>query len=306
MTPGPGPSAPRPDSPPDLALDAPGKINLFLEVLGRRPDGFHEIETVMQAVDLADRLEFWRRPGGGMTISISGGEAPADESNLALRAARLLAAESGAGRAGGAHIHIEKRVPVGGGMGGGSSDAAAALRGLNRLWGLRAGADDLGRLAARLGSDVNFFLRGGLAVCRGRGEIVEPLPGAVRAGFLLHFPGTGTSTREVYSRLRFPLTDSRRSYTALLEGLFREDLAAAGRDLFNRLEAPAFEVCPQLADAKRTLKESLPFGALLSGSGSTIFGLAAPGDLDGLARSLSEKLRQGSLRPARPAARWEP
>ena len=293
----------RPTSPPDLALDAPGKINLFLEVLGRRTDGFHEIETVMQAVDLADRLEFWRRPAGELGISISGGEAPADETNLALRAARLLLEESGCGE--GVHLHIEKRVPAGGGMGGGSSDAAAARRGLNRLWKVGAGPDDLGRLCARLGSDVNFFLRGGLAVCRGRGEIVEPISGSVRAGFLLHFPGMHTSTREIYTKLGFPLKDSRHSYNGLLEGLFRDDLAAAGRGLFNRLEEPAFEAYPQLAAAKEKLRESMPFGALLSGSGSTIYAPAAPRDLDGLARSLSEKLRPESLKPVRPIGGWE-
>jgi 4-diphosphocytidyl-2-C-methyl-D-erythritol kinase len=293
----------RPAAPPDLALDAPGKINLFLEILGRRPDGFHEIETVMQAVDLADRLEFWRRPAGEIGISISGGEAPADESNLAVRAARLLREESG--RSEGVHIHIAKQVPTGGGMGGGSSDAAAALRGLNRLWKVGAGLDDLTRLGAQLGSDVNFFLRGGLAVCRGRGEIVEPISGTVRAGFLLHFPEIRTSTREIYAKLGFPLKDSRHSYNGLLEGLFRDDLAAAGRGLFNRLETPAFEAYPQLAAAKEKLRESKPCGALLSGSGSTIYVLAAPGDLDVLARGLSEKLRSESLRPVRPVGGWE-
>jgi len=297
--------SPPPAGPPDLELAAPAKLNLFLEVLGRRPDGYHQIETVMLAVDLADRVRFWQRPAGELSISVSGGEAPADEGNLALRAARAVQAASG--RREGLHLHIDKHIPAGGGLGGGSSDAAAVLRGLSRLWRLGARPGDLEALGATLGSDVNFFLRGGLAVCTGRGEEVAPLLTPVRAGFVLHLPGIHAATREAYARVRIPLTADRRSGRNLLEAVARDDLTAAGRELFNRLEEPVFESCPALAAAKERLrKPPRALGALLSGSGSTIYALAAPGDVDGLTRELSRDLRRESLRVVRPVSGWEP
>jgi 4-diphosphocytidyl-2-C-methyl-D-erythritol kinase len=296
---------PPPAGPPDLELEAPAKVNLFLEVLGRRPDGYHEIETVMLAVDLADRVAFWRRPPGELALSVSGGEAPADQSNLALRAARAV--QAAAGRREGLHLHIDKRIPAGGGLGGGSSDAAAVLRGLNRLWKLGARAGDLEALGAALGSDVNFFLRGGLAVCTGRGEVVRPLPAVPRAGLVLYLPGTHLATAEVYARVRIPLTAGCRSGKNLLEGLSRDDLETAGRELFNRLEEPVFEQHPELAAAReRLLASPRALGALLSGSGSTIYVLAAPGDVDGLTRELSQDLRRERLWPVRPVGGWEP
>jgi len=296
--------APPPAGPPDLALEAPAKVNLFLEIFARRPDGYHEIETVMQTVDLADQVSFWRRPAGEWTISISGGEAPADQSNLALRAAAAILKQSG--RREGLHLHIAKHIPTGAGLGGGSSDAAAALRGLNQLWKLGARPADLESLGAALGSDVNFFLHGGLAVCRGRGEEVEPLAASCPAGFVLHFPGLHLATREAYARVRIPLTGERRTCNNLLERLRRDDLKGAGRELFNRFEETVLDDNPRLAAAKERLSSSRALGALLSGSGSTIYALAAPGDLDGLTRELSKTLRRESLRPVRPVGSWGP
>jgi 4-diphosphocytidyl-2-C-methyl-D-erythritol kinase len=289
---------PPPAGPPDLELDAPAKVNLFLEILARRPDGYHEIETVMQAVDLADRVSLWRRPAGELTLSVSGGEAPVDGSNLALRAAAAVREQSG--RREGLHLHIAKRIPAGGGLGGGSSDAAAVLRGLNQLWKLRARPADLEALGAALGSDVNFFLHGGLAVCRGRGEKVEPVAASCPAGFVLYFPGLHLATRDAYARVRIPLTGQRRTCTSLLERLRRDDLNGAAREFFNRFEETVLEDHPQLAAARERLSNSRALGALLSGSGSTIYALAAPGDLDGLTRELSKALRRESLRPVRP------
>lgn len=301
-------AAPRPAEPPDLALDAPAKINLFLEVLGRRPDGYHEIETVMLAVSLADRVEFWRRPGAATTLSVSGPEAagvPADGSNLAARAAELLRAEGGA-RAAGLHLHVEKHVPAGGGLGGGSSDAAAVLRGLNRLWGLGARREDLAAAAARLGSDVAFFLHGGLAVCRGRGERVEPveLPAAAAAGapeIVLFVPPVRTSTRRVYAEAETGLTNPRRACNSLLRALRREDWSVAGQELFNRLEEPVYRARPELAAARERMAQELSLGVLLSGSGSCIYGLAAPGDTGRLRARFPDQPGGGRLCSVVPA-----
>ena len=295
--------APVPAGPPDLELDAPAKVNLFLEVLARRPDGYHEIETVMQAVDLCDRISFWRREPGELSISVAGGDAPADGSNLALRAAELVLESAGVRE--GLHLHIEKRIPSGGGLGGGSSDAGAVLVGLNRLWRLGSGVADLEKLGAQLGSDVNFFLHGGTALCRGRGEVVEPLDVRLEAGILLYLPGVHVSTADVYRGMIVPLTDGLRSGTRFAERLCRGDLDVVGSGLFNRLEETVFRVHPQLASAKERLIGARALGALLSGSGSTLYALAAPGDLEGLATEVSKALRRDDLRPVRPVSGWE-
>ena len=163
-------------SPEGVRLIAPAKINLALEVLHRRPDGYHEIDTVMTTLDLADRVAIRARPAGaGLEVALTGAYAagidPADD--LAGRAARLLAEETG--RAPDLHIAIEKRVPSPAGLGGGSSDAAAVLRGLNALWGLDLAPERLAEIGARIGSDVPFFLVGGTARCTGRGDRVETL-----------------------------------------------------------------------------------------------------------------------------------
>jgi 4-diphosphocytidyl-2-C-methyl-D-erythritol kinase len=268
------PASSRPAGPPDQVLEAPAKVNLFLEVLGRRDDGYHEIETVMQSVDLSDRLEFWTRPAGEHSLSVSGRLCPADGSNLVLRAAGLLAAAGGARS--GAHIHLDKRIPVGGGMGGGSSDAAAALRGLDRLWGLGSRPEDLGALGARLGSDVNFFLYGGLAVCRGRGERVEPLKAYYPLRYRLRVPQLQVATRDIYARLGMRLTTPRRGCTTILEALGRGDWVGVGRELYNALEAPAFQAYPELAAAKRELAGPGVLGTLLCGSGSVVFAMTPP------------------------------
>ena len=288
------PPAGCPASPPELSLLAPAKVNLFLEVLARRADGYHEIETVMQTVDLCDRLDFWEAPPGVFTVSVSGRPgAPADETNLALRAARMLAAEAGAAR--GAHLHIDKRIPTGGGLGGGSSDAAAALRGLSRLWGLAAAARDLEPLGARLGSDVNFFLTGGLALCRGRGELVEPVPAATPFWYLMFVPQLQVLTRDIYSALIMPLTATRRRASSVLEAISRADWPRVGPELFNRLEEAAFRLHPQLAEAKELMRGGGSAGALLSGSGATVYALADPDGVESLRARLVGNLRSGAV-----------
>src|SRR3954469_7342886 len=150
---------------------APAKLNLFLEVLGRRPDGYHEVETLMVAVDLFDRLTFRESPSGEITLRCDDPGLPTGSENLAVRAAERLRDESG--RRLGAHIDLHKSIPAGAGLAGGSSDAAAALAGLDRLWDLKTRPDRLATLASGLGSDVPFFLKAGAAICRGRGERVE-------------------------------------------------------------------------------------------------------------------------------------
>ncbi|EXX88534.1 4-diphosphocytidyl-2C-methyl-D-erythritol kinase, partial [Paenibacillus darwinianus] len=151
---------------------APAKINLLLDVLHKRNDGFHEVEMIMTMVDLADRLTMEELPRDTIIISSQAGYIPLDEKNLAFQAARLIKDRYDVRK--GVYIHLDKHIPVAAGLAGGSSDAAAALRGLNRLWGLNISKEELARLGAELGSDVPFCVTGGTAVARGRGEWLEP------------------------------------------------------------------------------------------------------------------------------------
>ncbi len=295
--------APLQDAPPDLVMEAPAKINLFLEVLERRADGFHELDTVMQAVSLSDTLELRARGAGEFSVSVTGLPAPTDENNLVLRAARLLAERGGHNQ--GVHVSLHKRIPIGGGLGGGSSDAAAVLRGLNSLWGLGAGCDELQTLGAELGSDVNFFLHGGTALCRGRGELVEPLQSYKPIRYLLYVPQVLSLTRDVYARLRMPLTVHRRSSNRMRRALERGDRTELGLSLFNRLEGPAFELYPDLAAAKAGLARGRVLGALLSGSGSTLYAAVAPEGAAQLQAELEGKFGPGSILDVEPVGRWK-
>jgi len=251
-----------------LVLRAPAKVNLFLEVIGRRPDGYHEIETVMHAVDLADELEF--TPAEEIEVVCDSDDVPTGRDNLVWAAAHLLRAETGVDA--GAVIRLRKRIPIESGLGGGSSDAAAALLGLSSLWQLRLDRARLADIAARLGSDVPFFLWRGTALCTGRGEQVTPLPCPRALHFILLLPEVSVSTARVYgstSRLTSPRKLGTFNRLALESG----DFPALGKALFNRLEETTFRLYPQLEAMKGKLAELPLDGVLMSGSGSCIFGL---------------------------------
>lgn len=256
---------------PEVRILAPAKINLGLAVLGPRGDGYHELRTVFQAVSLCDRLALRpARSGVRVTCAALPG---LGENNLAHRAARLFFEKSGV--TGGVRIDLEKSIPAAGGLGGGSSDAAAVLLGCCRLFRVAPEPGALRAWAAALGSDVPFFLEGGAAVGSGRGEVIDPLPpfaGTVAA--LIHIPTEGLSTAAVYRRLRpAALTGSARKLTILLASWQGGDRRRLAKALFNDLEPPAFALAPGLADVKRALCAAGADGALLCGSGSSVFGL---------------------------------
>lgn len=255
------------------AVDAPAKLNLFLEVLGRRPDGYHGLETVMVAVDWADRLTFRRTHEAGVRLRCTDGSLPTDERNLVVRAARRLL--DGRSVSGGVEIGLDKQLPHGAGMGGGSSDAAATLTAINGLFGLGLGPDALAAAAAELGSDVPFFLTGGGAVCRGRGEIREPFPAPVGWAFVVVAPEFALSTAEVYRSLRLgDGAPSRAGGSAdVVRALADRDPDALGRALFNRLEEPALRLAPRLAEIRTAIRQAGAVAALMTGSGSAVFGV---------------------------------
>lgn len=188
----------------ELKVSAPAKINLHLEVLGLRPDGFHELAMVMQTIDLADTLVFQTTADAAIRLSTNRTDLPTDGSNLIVQAAEMLRSRSGFPELG-AHIQLEKRIPIGAGLAGGSSNGAAALVGLNALWGLGFSAPELGLMAAQLGSDMPFCLDGGTQLCFGRGEQLEPVdpPAApALAVLLIKHPASHVSTPWAYGRCK--------------------------------------------------------------------------------------------------------
>ncbi len=250
-----------------MILHAPAKINLGIEILRRRPDGYHDIETLFQSIDLCDDLEIEALPGT-REVRLSGDDPaiPWDERNLIFKAARLLQDESAA--ASGARIRVRKRVPAGKGLGGGSSDAAATLWALDRLWGLGLPPERLSALSARLGADVPYFLSGGLCLGTGRGDVLEPLPDPPPLWCALALPPFPVLTADVYRALPAALTspgEPGRMIRFLEAGDFRL--------LRNQLEEAIFRAHPGLADIKRHFRDRGAVLTLVSGSGSAVFGL---------------------------------
>jgi len=251
---------------------APAKLNLFLEVLGKRADGYHEIESLMVAVDLYDALTFAADPSGDVTLRCDDPSLPVGRENLVVDAAQRLKSLTGCPQ--GARIELKKSIPAQAGLAGGSSDAAATLVGLDRLWNLGTPPGQLRRLASEIGSDVAFFLQDApAAVCRGRGELVEEITLPQALNFVLIRPHVGVSTAEVYRRVRPP--DGPRSIDPVLDALANDDLPSLGEHLFNRLQTTAEAVRPELVRVRDALAGfSPPFdGSLMSGSGSAYFGL---------------------------------
>ncbi len=283
---------------PGLTVRSFAKVNLGLAVLGPRPDGYHEIRTVLQSIDLHDLLQLERC--AFLQLECSGLPGLAPEENLVWRAAALLMRACPEVR--GARIVLHKNIPAGSGLGGGSSNAAAALLGLCRLWNARIPAERLDALAAELGSDVPFFLRGGTALGIGRGEEIYPLP-ELRAGHLVVvYPGAGVATRDAYRLLADRLTpeESRRNIIGLCGRL------ADGRhpwsEFFNDFERVVPEICPQVTEAKQFLAEQGAVAALLSGSGSSVFGFF-PEEESALAASRAAGRKEWRVLPAKTLSR---
>jgi 4-diphosphocytidyl-2-C-methyl-D-erythritol kinase len=249
-----------------VQLLAPAKINLSLEVRGKRADGFHEIETVMLPVSLADTLDI-ACAGAGIAFTCSDATLPCDDTNLVVRAAKLFFERTK--NSSGVAIHLEKKIPHGAGLGGGSSDAATTLVALDALFDTRLGTPALSAMAAELGSDIPFFIYRSAAVCRGRGEIVEPFAFAEKLPLLLVKPAFGVPTPWAYKRW----AESRE-----IPGVsYAPQLFPWGK-LVNDLERPVFEKYIFLAALKSwLLAQPEVAGALMSGSGSTTLAVLRDG-----------------------------
>lgn len=269
-----------------ICLKAYAKINWTLDILGTRPDGYHQMDMLMQSVDLCDTL--WIEAADEITLTSAaeettrGGEdalssqaVAYDQSNLVYRAALLLRRRCGISA--GASIRLGKRIPSGAGMGGGSADAAAALIGLNRLWGLGLDRRQLCQIGLELGADVPFMLTGGLARVQGIGESITPLFPAPRVPLVLMQPCGGLSTGKIFAAYDAlaagPL--ARPDNAAAQEALLGGDLAALGAAMNNVLEAASVPARPALARAARALEQAGAIRAMMTGSGSVVYGVFA-------------------------------
>ncbi|OAT82945.1 4-(cytidine 5'-diphospho)-2-C-methyl-D-erythritol kinase [Desulfotomaculum copahuensis] len=254
-----------------LELAAHAKINLSLDIKGRRADGYHELETVMQSIALHDRLVFSAAADGAISLECDSGEVPAGPENLVYRAALLLRENTRCRR--GVRISLAKRIPVAAGLGGGSADAAAALAGLNRFWNLGLPPAVLCSLAAVLGADVPFCLRGGTALARGKGELLTPLPALPAMGVVLAKPPFGVSTARVYAAYDQRPAGPGPDTAAMLAAIEQRDPAAVARCLGNVLEPVTASLHPVINDIRRALLRAGAMNALMSGSGPAVFGL---------------------------------
>ncbi|HMJ65619.1 MAG TPA: 4-(cytidine 5'-diphospho)-2-C-methyl-D-erythritol kinase [Candidatus Binatia bacterium] len=256
------------------------KVNLLLNILGKRADGFHELETVMYPLNLFDRLTF-KQGGNSLRLTCTDPSLAVDETNLVHRAAAAFFKTTGIQD--GVEIHLEKHIPLAAGLGGGSGNAATTLLGLNELFGGPLPTGRLGELAATLGSDVPFFLQDKPAIATGRGEKVQPLdsfPALRGSAFLLVHPGFGVPTAWAYQQLaRFPDALNGRVGRAekLVQLLRKSDAQNAASEFYNSLELPVFEKYPLLAVGRDFLREQGATVALMSGSGSTVFGIYPSG-----------------------------
>lgn len=250
-----------------LKLPSFAKINWTLRILGRRPDGYHEVATVLQSVSLCDELVFELREDTQISVTCDDPAIPVDDSNLVVRAARALSDQHGA------DIKLFKKIPAKAGLGGGSSNAAVTLLALNRLWRLNRDAD-LTRIAAQLGADVPFFFSGGTAAATGIGSDISSLADVTKQWLLIVTPNTSVSTETAYAALNAPsltTTDS----VSILSSSFTEPFSANSSlwPLHNDFEGVIFEREPEIKCAKQALLEAGAQGALLAGSGSSVFGI---------------------------------
>lgn len=249
---------------------APAKINLSLDVLGKRDDGYHEVEMIMTTIDLSDRIELYPLKNDNIIVSLESRYVPNDERNLAFKAASAF--KSMYNITDGVHIKIEKNIPVSAGLGGGSSDAAAVLRGLNRLWALNLPVEELAALGATIGSDVPFCVYNTTALAKGRGERIKRLPAPPSCWVILAKPDIGVSTRTIFQRLN-TTTISHPNTNEMITALEAKSFTGMCNNMGNVLESVTLNLHPQVQQIKEMMQRAGAGGVLMSGSGPTIYGL---------------------------------
>lgn len=253
-----------------ITVKAPAKINLALDVLHKRNDGYHEVKMVMTTIDLADHLRITLLESDRIQIESTSGIIPNDKRNLAYKAAALLKERFAIKQ--GCKIEISKKIPVAAGLAGGSSDCAATLRGLNELWQLGLSPDELATIGAEIGSDVAFCVYGGTAVATGRGEIVKPISSPAPAWVILAKPSIGVSTADIYEQIDVS-TCFHPNVEAMIQAIETQNYKDMCHQLGNSLEDVTLKLYPKVAKIKEKMKQLGADGVLMSGSGPTVFGL---------------------------------
>ena len=269
----------------EIRVDCPAKINLFLEILGKRDDGYHEVTTVMQTIELYDRL-FFRAKKTGIDIYCSDDSVPTDERNLVFQTAQLLIDETGVKR--GVSVEIKKIIPVASGLGGASSNAAGTFIALNKLWDLGLSKEKLLNLSGKIGSDIAFFIylakddysafSGGTLLGKGKGNEMTDISSFPDSWLILIAPPLAVSTKWAYENLHLELTEEKKDSKMIVDALASGDLNLLSKLLFNRFEEVIVPKYPAVGEIKKELLNDGAIGALMSGSGPVVFGLFRDGE----------------------------
>lgn len=254
-----------------LHLKAYAKVNLGLDVIRRREDGYHDVKMIMQTVKLYDRLIMEKNNSGSITLQANLPYLPLHEKNLVYQAVDIIRKEYGIRD--GVHVNIIKKIPVAAGMAGGSTDAAAAFVGMNQMFGLNITQETLMKYGVKLGADIPYCIMRGTALSEGIGEILTPLPSIPRCWFLIVKPGFSISTRLVYENLRLDEHTAHPDIDGMAEALYRRDLNGVTERMGNVLEQVTKERYPAIEELKKMMKKHGALNAIMSGSGSTVFGI---------------------------------
>ena len=273
-----------------MELKALGKINLGLDVLGRRENGYHDVRMVMQTLYLYDQITIEKTEKPGIELSTNLFYLPVNENNLAYRAADLLMQEFGVKE--GVKITLEKHIPVAAGMAGGSSNAAAVLYGINRMFSLGLSQEELMERGVKLGADVPYCIMRGTVLAEGIGEILTPLPAMPRCTVLVAKPPISVSTKLVYEKLDAHEIENHPDIDGVLEGLERQDLKKIASSMGNVLERVTVEEYPVIEEIKEMMKENGALNAMMSGSGPTVFGLYSD---KRMAKEAAQKIKESGI-----------
>ena len=271
-------------------LKALAKINLGLDVLGRRENGYHDVRMVMQTLYLYDQITIEKTEKPGIELSTNLFYLPVNENNLAYRAADLLMQEFGVEE--GVKITLEKHIPVAAGMAGGSSNAAAVLYGINRMFSLGLSQEELMERGVKLGADVPYCIMRGTVLAEGIGEILTPLPAMPRCTVLVAKPPISVSTKLVYEKLDAHEIENHPDIDGVLEGLERQDLKKIASSMGNVLERVTVEEYPVIEEIKEMMKENGALNAMMSGSGPTVFGLYSD---KRMAKEAAQKIKESGI-----------
>ncbi len=255
----------------DISVKALAKINLGLDVIRRREDGYHEVCMVMQTIHLFDRLEIAKNTSGQITMETNLAFLPTNENNLVYKAAKLLSDEFGIKD--GIHVNLQKRIPVAAGMAGGSTDAAAVLYGMNKIFDLGLTTEQLMERGVKIGADVPYCIMRGTALAEGIGEKLTALPPMVKCPVLIAKPAINVSTKFVYENLKLNDATVHPDMQKLIADIKEKDLYKIAEDMGNVLETVTIPAYPVIADIKEHMKNHGAVGAMMSGSGPTVFGL---------------------------------